>query len=84
MRPNQRDRQRVLGLLGLGLDDDGHRRVTRSESFLLVGGSADTHERMQETAICFEEALERRGKTFGEAEVGEVIDLLHEAREAAS
>ena len=65
MRPNEQDRARVLGLLGVGLDnDDGHRRITRSESFLLVGGSAETHERMQETAIRFEEGLERRGKTL--------------------
>ena len=85
MRPRGPDRPQVLGLFGLGLDnDDGHRRVTRSESFLLVGGSAETHERMQETAIRFEEALERRGKSLAEAEVGEVIDLLSEARDAAS
>jgi hypothetical protein len=85
MRPTDPDRVRVLGLLGLGLDnDDGHQRITRSDTSLLVGGSAETHERMQETAIRFEEGLERRGKTLAEAEVGEVIDLLHEAREAVS
>jgi hypothetical protein len=39
---------------------------------------------MQETAIRFEECLERRGKTLAEAEVAEVIDLLHEAREAVN
>jgi hypothetical protein len=85
MRPSEQDRARVLGLLGVGLDnDDGHQRVTRSESFLLVGGSAETHERMQETAIRFEEGLEQRGKTLADAEVAEVIDLLHEAREAVT
>lgn len=85
MRPTDTERARVLGLLGLGLDnEDGHRRITRSESFLLVGGSAETHERMQETAIRFEEGLERRGKTLADAEVAEVIDLLHEARAAVS
>jgi hypothetical protein len=85
MRPADHDPARVLGLLGIGLDNhDGHRRITRSESFLLVGGSAETHERMQETAVRFEEGLERRGKTLAEAEVAEVIDLLHEARAAVS
>jgi len=75
------DRARVLGLLGIGLDGaDGHRRITRTDEFLLFGGSKETHERMQETAIKFEEGLERRGKTLAEAEVAEVIDLLHEAR----
>lgn len=85
MRPNEQDRARVLALLGVGLDnDDGHQRITRSESFLLVGGSAETHERMQETAIRFEEGLQRRGKTLARADVAEVVDLLHEARAAVS
>ena len=85
MRQTDQDHSRIVGLLGLGLDgEDGHRRVTRTEEFVLLGGSAETHERMQETAIKFEEGLERRGKTLAEAEVSEVIDLLHEAREAAS
>ena len=85
MRPTDQDRARIVGLLGLGLDgEDGHRRVTRTEEFVLLGGSAETHERMQETAIKFEEGLERRGKTLAEVEVSEVVDLLHEAREATS
>jgi len=85
MRPSQPERARVLGLLGVGLDcDDGHRRITRSETAVLVGGSSATHERMQETAIRFEEALERRGKTLADAEVAEVVDLLHAAHSRAS
>ncbi|HKB03102.1 MAG TPA: hypothetical protein VKD90_12830 [Gemmataceae bacterium] len=83
MRPTPSERARVVGLLAVGLDgDDGHKRITRTPDFVLLGGSAETHERMQETAIRFEEALERRGKTLAETEVSEVIDLLHEAREA--
>jgi len=72
--------RRILGFLGLGLDNrDGHRRVTRSEEFLLVGGSAETHERMQDTAIRFGEALRRRGKCLQETPVEEAIDLLRES-----
>jgi hypothetical protein len=85
MSSRETDRLRVRGLLGVGLDgSDGHRRVTQTDEFLLVGGSKETHERMQETAIKFEEGLERRGKSLADAEVNEVIDLLHEAREATS
>jgi hypothetical protein len=70
----------VVGFLGVGLDnEDGHRRVTRSEEFLLVGGSADTHESMQETAIRFGEALRRKGKTLREASPAEAVDLLRES-----
>src|SRR5262245_50507238 len=51
----------VAGVLGVGLDgDDGHKRVTRTEEMVLVGGSAETNERMQETAIRLAEALEKR------------------------
>lgn len=73
---------KVAGIVGLGLDgEDGHRRVTRTEEMVLVGGSAETHERMQETAIRFGEELEKRGKTLPETSVREAIDLLREAIE---
>jgi hypothetical protein len=75
----------LVGFLGVGLDNqDGHHRITRSEYFLLLGGSPDTHERMQNTAIHFTEDLQRRGKTLQSVKLEEVIDLLHEANEKAS
>ena len=70
----------VMGLLGVGLDnDDGHKRVTKADDILLVGGSQETHERMQDVAIHFGESLEQRGKRLQDASVDEVIDLLHKA-----
>jgi hypothetical protein len=64
----------------VGLDNgDGHKRITRSEHFLLVGGSAATHERMQDTAIKFAENLRRRGKPLEDASLEEVIEILDEA-----
>lgn len=73
---------RVAGILGVGLDNaDGQKRVTRTEEMVLVGGSQDTHERMQETAIKFGEGLAKRGKSLPEASVREVVDLLREAHE---
>jgi hypothetical protein len=72
----------VAGVVGLGLDgSDGHKRVTRTEEMVLLGGSAETHERMQETAIRFGENLEKRGKTLQETSVGEALDLLRDAIE---
>ncbi len=72
----------VAGVVGVGLDGaDGHRRVTRTEEMVLVGGSAETHEKMQETAIRFSENLEKRGKTLRDASVREVVDLLRDAIE---
>jgi hypothetical protein len=76
------DERRILGFVGVGLDGkDEHQRLTRSEHFLLVGGSAETHERMQDTAIYFGEALERRGKALGETSTAEALDLLRESLE---
>ncbi len=73
---------KVDGILGVGLDAaDGHKRITKTEEMVLVGGSAETHERMQETAIRFSEGLEKRGKALPEASVREVIDLLRDAIE---
>ncbi len=67
------------GLLGVGLDgDDGHRRVTTGSEFLLIGGSAETHERMQDLVMRMREALKRRGRTFAELTAREFQDLTDE------
>jgi hypothetical protein len=82
--PKKRPRRKktVTGVLGVGLDgDDGHKRITRTEQMVLVGGSEETHGRMQETAIRFAEGLEKRGKTLTEVSVKEVADLLRAAHD---
>lgn len=73
---------RVVGFVGVGLDArDGDTRLTRTEHFVLIGGSQETHEKMQDTAIKFNEKLRRRGKKLEETAVAEVIQLFHEAEE---
>ena len=79
MKPTK-NRPEVLGLLGVGFDgDDGHRRITQAEDVILVGGSHDTHEQMQETTIRLGEELDKRGKRLRDTEPAELIDLLQEA-----
>ena len=69
-------------LLGLGLDNaDGHKRITKGDDFLLVGGSEETHERMTETVVKFNEKLARRGKDLRELSPEEFRDLMREAGE---
>ena len=51
-------------MLGIGLDHDGHKRVTTGPNFALVGGSKDTHEQMTEKAIKINEKLQQKGKTL--------------------
>ena len=72
----------VTGILGVGLDaTDGQTRITRTDQMVLIGGSRETHERMQETAVRFGEGLENRGKTLPEASVREILDLLRDAHD---
>ena len=76
------DEPQVIGFLGVGLDNkDGHKRVTQSEFFLLVGGSEETHEHMQDTAIRFEETLRKRGKRLKDTSADEAADLLRDSME---
>ena len=68
-------------LLGIGLDGkDGHVRLTRGENFHLVGGSEETHERMQEQCIKFNEKLSERGKQLANLERAELRDLAQQCQ----
>lgn len=64
-------------LLGLGLDhEDGHKRITQAENFVIAGGSEKTHERLTETAMKTMEELQKKGKNLGSVERRELADLL--------
>jgi hypothetical protein len=77
--PGRRGRKKAL-LLGLGLDgQDGHVRITKGENFVLQGGSEETHERMTETTLRFNEKLTQRGKRLETVEHQEFLDLMNEA-----
>lgn len=79
-RKSKATKPKVVGLLGVGLDGaDDHKRVTRADDVVLVGGSQETHEKMQDVAIYFNESLQDRGKRLCDAEPQEVIDLLLKA-----
>ncbi|HEV3235463.1 MAG TPA: hypothetical protein VGZ25_00645 [Gemmataceae bacterium] len=84
MAPNDKSESaQVAGFIGIGLDNkDGHKRISQSEHFLLVGGSAETHERMQDTAIRFGEALRRRGKRLQDTSIKESMELFIEVHES--
>jgi hypothetical protein len=76
------EQRQIVGFLGVGLDNrDGHQRLTRAEHFLLVGGSAETHERLQDTAIYFNEELKKRGKVLEETCPEEAIEILKRSLE---
>ena len=62
-------------LLGVGLDSDGHKRLTTGNNFALVGGTEETHEKMTETAIKINEKLVATGKPLEQVSVEELDDI---------
>ncbi len=62
-------------LVGVGLDSDGHKRVTTGPNFAMVGGTEGTHEVMVEKAIKINEHLKRRGKDLAEVSGEEFDDI---------
>lgn len=67
-------------LLGLGLDnDDGHKRITKAEQFTILGGSAETHERMTETVVKTFETLKSRRKHLHTVEPKELAEIIHKS-----
>lgn len=67
----------AAALLGIGLDNqDGHKRVTTGEQFAIVGGSAETHEKMTETVVKTFEELKSRGKHIHEVEHKELAEII--------
>jgi hypothetical protein len=63
---SKRKRTRKAMMLGLGLDSDGHKRLTTGPNFVLMGGTQETHEVMTEKAIKINEKLAAAGKQLGE------------------
>ena len=74
--PQKKKRKAVI--LGVGLDTDGHKRVTTGDNFALVGGTEETHERMTEKAIRINEKLKERGKQLEEVSRQEFDDIAQE------
>ena len=64
-------------LLGIGLDSDGHKRITMGSNFALVGGSQETHELMTEKAVKINEKLAAKGKRLEEVSPKEFEDIAH-------
>lgn len=76
-KPGKQSKGAKALMLGVGLDSDGHKRVTTGKNFALVGGSKDTHEQMTEKAIKINEKLRDRGKELHEVSRDEFDDIAH-------
>ena len=74
MSKSPKARRKAL-LLGVGLDSDGHQRVTTGPNFALVGGAKATHEAMTEQALKINEKLKSRGKELHQVSSDEFDDI---------
>ena len=71
---------KVAGLVGIGLDNqDGHKRLTTGEKFVVAGGSEETHGRMTETVVKTFEHLKQKGKDIAEVAPRELAEIIHKS-----
>lgn len=70
-RPAKKKKSAVM--IGVGLDSDGHKRITTGPNFALFGGSEETHEVMTEKVIKINEKL--GGKSLDEVSREEFDDI---------
>ena len=68
-------------MVGLGLDSDGHTRITRGDNFSLFGGNEATHEQMQEHVIRVNEVLARKGISLDKVSGRQLADIHCEVAE---
>ena len=74
-QPHKRKKKAIV--LGVGLDSDGHKRLTTGPNFALLGGSHDTHEAMTEKAIKINEKLAAKGKKLEDVSREEFDEIAH-------
>jgi hypothetical protein len=74
---NVKKARRKAVMIGLGLDSDGHKRLTTGANFVLMGGSEETHEVMTEKVIKINEKLVAAGKRLEEVSRKQFDDIAH-------
>ncbi len=74
---DRRISQRIL--MGIGLDKDGHARITKGEEYVLLGGSEDTHGKMQDGVERFRDTLKKMGTNLQRATSEEMQEAAHES-----
>ncbi|MHC1763331.1 MAG: hypothetical protein AB9869_03350 [Verrucomicrobiia bacterium] len=73
----QKNGRRKAILVGVGLDSDGHKRITTGPNFALVGGTQETHEVMTEKVVKINEKLAAKRKALEEVSREEFDDIAH-------
>ncbi len=65
-------------MIGICIDnDDGHKRVTQVEQFLVVGGSQESHEVLTLACLKVFENFKQTGKRIESIEPDELIEIIN-------
>ena len=73
------NRVRKAALLGVAFDaEDGQKRLTRGENFVLFGGSEESHAVMQETAVKINERLDQQGRRLEDVSIRELGQICRD------
>ncbi|HTQ39366.1 MAG TPA: hypothetical protein VMJ32_10070 [Pirellulales bacterium] len=72
-------RKRKAGILGVAFDAaDGQTRITKGDNFVLCGGSQETHEVMQETAVKINERLAEQAQRLEDVSLRELRGIARD------
>ena len=74
---NTPNKKKTALILGIGVDSDGHKRLTTGSNFALIGGTEETHQAMTEKAIKINEKLAAKGKRLEDVTREEFEDIAH-------
>ena len=76
---NEAGQSRVVGLLGVGFDnDDGHIRITRSDKSQIYMGSNESHHALQKICLDIEKAVCSSGRKLSDYTPEEFMSLVGE------
>ena len=70
-------KKRAAVILGIGMDSDGHKRLTTGPNFALVGGTEETHQTMTEKVVKINEKIAAIGKPLEDITREEFEDIAH-------
>ncbi len=80
--PNPRLRRRRGILVGVRVQEsDGHRRVSRGDDFVALGGDREGHEHLRETCAAISDEVRRRGRYIADVDREEFREILERAVE---
>ena len=69
-------------LVGVRIDKgDGHRRVSRGDDFVAVGGTKEAHEHLRETVAEISDEVKRRKRSLVEVRREELKEIIVRAIE---